>query len=84
MSRLIADVRSDIPVITYAIDLASLRKDMADLLMEVGENPRAASRKPVLFLAAVQQAAFTYSPNLASHTFEDMRSTGNLRLLRNR
>ena len=56
---------------------------MADLLMEVAESPAAATRDPILFVAAVHQAAFTYSPNLAAYTFEDMRSTGNLRLLRN-
>jgi hypothetical protein len=82
VDRLIADIESDIPVISYAIGLAGLRKDMADLLMAVAEDPTAASQKPAHFIAAVTQAAFTYSPNLASHTFEDMRSTGNLRLLR--
>ncbi len=82
VARLIADVETDIPTIEYAISLAELRKDMADLLMEVAESPAAATREPIRFIAAVQQAAFTYSPNLAAHTFEDMRSTGNLRLLR--
>jgi len=82
VGRLIADVETDIPTIEYAISLAELRKGMADLLMEVAENPAAATRNPVRFIAAVLQAAFTYSPNLAAHTFEDMRSTGNLRLLR--
>ena len=83
VARLIADVKSDVPVIEYAIELAGLRKEMADLLMEVAENPAAATRDPIRFVAAVHQAAFTYSPSLAVHTFEDMRSTGNLRLLRN-
>ena len=82
VARLIDDIESDIPIISHAINLANLRKDMADLLMDVAENPAAALGKPILFVAAVQQSAFTYSPNLASHTFEDMRSTGNLRLLR--
>ena len=80
--RLIADVQSDIPVINYAIELASFRKEMADLLMDVAENPTAATRNPVLFIVAAQQAAFTYSPVLAAYTFEDLRSTGNMRLLR--
>jgi hypothetical protein len=81
IARLIADIESDIPVIENAIDLASLRKDMADLLMDVAADPAAAAVQPVHFVTAVMQAAFTYSPNLASHTFEDMRSTGNLSLL---
>jgi hypothetical protein len=83
VARLIADVKSDVPVIEYAIELAGLRKEMADLLMEVAENPAAATRDPIRFVAAVHQAAFTYSPILAAYTFDDMRSTGNLRLIRN-
>ena len=82
IARLIDDIESDVPKIQYAIDLATMRKNMADLLMEVTVDPEAATRNPVFFVAAVQQSAFTYSPNLAAHTFEDMRSTGNLRLLR--
>jgi hypothetical protein len=83
VARLIADVEADIPAIGYAIELAGLRKEMADLLMEVAESPATATMHPVRFIVAVQQAAFTYSPSLTTHTFEDMRSTGNLGLLRN-
>jgi hypothetical protein len=82
LARLIDDIESDISTIGDAIELARLRKEMVDLLIDVVENPAAATERPVLFVAAVQQSAFTYSPNLASHTFEEMRSTGNLRLLR--
>lgn len=35
-----------------------------------------------MFLAAVAQAAFTYTPSLTSHTFEDLRSTGGMGLIR--
>jgi len=82
VARLTVDVESDIPVIQQAIELAKLRKGMADLLMRVAETPIAADEHPMHFIAAVQQAAFTYSPLLTNHTFDDMRSTGNLRLLR--
>ena len=82
VARLTIDVESDIPVIQLAIELAKLRKGMADVLMRVAETPTAANEHPMHFIAAVQQAAFTYSPNLTNHTFDDMRSTGNLRLLR--
>jgi hypothetical protein len=82
VARLITDVESDIPVIQQAIELAKLRKGMVDVLMRVVETPTAANEHPIYFIAAVQQAAFTYSPNLTNHTFDDMRSTGNLRLLR--
>jgi hypothetical protein len=83
IARLIADIETDVPSIEYAIELAVLRRGMADLLMQVVDDPDVALDRPVEFIASVRQAAFTYSPNLASHTFEDMQSTGNLRLLRN-
>ena len=82
VARLIADIKTDIPNIESAIELAGLRREMADLLIAAVDDPDAALDRPVEFIASVRQSAFTYSPNLASHTFEDMQSTGNLRLLR--
>lgn len=82
IQRLVADVGKDIPEIEYAIDLQSLRLELADLLIAAIETPEVALDKPVLFIGAVNQAAFTYTPELTSHTFENLRSTGNLRLIR--
>jgi len=82
VDRLIGDIESDLPNIEHAINLASLRMDMAELLMAVVDDPAVALDRPIEFVASVHQSAFTYSPSLTSHTFEDMRSTGNLRLLR--
>jgi len=82
IARLTNDIESDIPIIERAIELAKLRKGMADMLMRVAEAPATAYEHPILFIVAVHQAAFTYSPNLTNHTFDDLRATGNLRLLR--
>ncbi len=49
--------------------------------MDVSNDPAVATARPVEFLGAVSQAAFTYTPSLTSHTFADLRSTGNIRLL---
>jgi len=81
VKRLISDIEGDVPEIDYAISLAELRRDMGDLLIAASRDPEAAVAVPVLFLAAVRQAGFTYTPKLNSHTFEDLRSTGNMRLL---
>lgn len=82
INGLIADVEIDIPAIEYAIALQSLRLEFIDLLMDVALAPVAASEEPVAFLGAVKQAAYTYTPVLTSHTFENLRSTGDLRLIR--
>jgi len=81
VQRLIGDVEADIAAIQFAVDIASMRLRLADLLMEVSRDPAVALRRPVEFLGAINQAAFTYTPSLTSHTFEDLRSTGNMRLL---
>jgi len=82
VARLAADVARESEFLEQAIVLATIRKGMAELLMDVAEDSSAATRDPVRFVAAVQQAAYTYAPILSAHTFEEMRSTGNLRLLR--
>jgi hypothetical protein len=81
IDRLINDIQSDIPVIEYAITLQSIRLDLVDLLMEVAGNPEVKIEHPVVFLGAVDQAAYTYTPDLTEHTFENLRSTGDLKLI---
>jgi hypothetical protein len=81
VQRLISDMEMDVAAIQIAIDIASMRLRLADFLMEVSREPAVAITRPAEFVGAVNQAAYTYTPSLAAHTFEDLRSTGNMRLL---
>lgn len=83
IARLIAEVKDDLEQIDHAIELAEVRQGFGDLLIEASRNPLVAHQQPAMFLVAVAQAAFTFSPSLTSHTFEDLRSTGNMGLIRN-
>ena len=83
IARLAEDIERDIEEITYSIDLAAFRLDFANLLIAASRDPEIARDQPERFLAAVHQAAFTHTPALSSDTFEELRSTGNLVLLRN-
>ena len=82
VAGIVADIETDIPTIEYAIALQSLRLEFVDLLMEIAAAPAVATKDPILFLAAVHQAAYTYTPVLKSHTIENLRATGDLRLIR--
>lgn len=82
IDRLVADVQSDVPEIEYAIELQKLRLELVDLLLRVVEAPEAALESPALFMGAVSQAAYTYTPVLTSHTFQNLESTGDFRLIR--
>ncbi|MFT5140113.1 MAG: hypothetical protein ACI9H8_002042 [Lysobacterales bacterium] len=83
LARLTSDLESDIPALQLGIDLQTIRLEMSELLMASVEDPEAAVKNPAVFLAAVDQAAFTFTPTLVSHTFEDLRATGNMRLIQN-
>ncbi|MGI9263486.1 MAG: hypothetical protein ACR2QU_01070 [Gammaproteobacteria bacterium] len=82
ISRLMADLEEDIRNLEYSVSLAGVRLEFGDFLVDVGSNPSLALERPTYFLAAVSQAAFTYTPSLATHTFEDLRASGNLKLIR--
>jgi len=82
ITRLIAEVEDDIEQIRFAKDLAEVRQGFGDFLFEVMADPVVAEQQPSMFLASVAQAAFTFTPSLTSHTFEDLRSTGNMGLIR--
>ncbi len=81
IDRLIRDVDDSIPDIERAIEAHYLRRDFVELLMDVSVNPQAANEYPVLFMCAVIQSSYTYSPSLTAHTFDDLRSTGNMSLI---
>jgi hypothetical protein len=83
IARLIADVQTDIPAIEYAIELQTLRLELIDLLIGVAKEPVMAVEQPVVFLGSVIQASYTYTPVLTAHTFNSLRSTGDLRLILN-
>ena len=83
VKRLIIDIEADIVTLKYAIEIASLRLGFANLLVDVVRDPAAAEEKPSQFLVAVEQSSYTYTPSLTSHTFEVLRSTGNIGLILN-
>jgi hypothetical protein len=80
--RLTADIEADVPRASLAIGLAVQRRQFAELLMDVARDPHAATTQPARFLVAIESAAFTFTPAIGTQTIDDLRSTGNLRLIR--
>ena len=83
VSRLVSDLQTDMIEIEHAILLQQMRLGLVDLLIDVAAEPKVAMDKPTLFMGAVSQATYTYTPELTSYTFENLRSTGDLRFIRN-
>lgn len=80
--RLLADIETDIPRIEHAVARAAQRKRYAELLMAVSKDPGAAAADPARFLVALEAAAWTHTPALATYSFDDLRATGRLNLIR--
>ena len=83
LARLSDDINQDIRDISAGIELAELRLEFARLLMDAAEDQNVAIRSPVDFILAVDQSSYTFTPALTSNTFDELRSTGNIGLLRN-
>jgi len=82
IQRLIGNIEADIPSINNLIEIQALRLEYADLLIHVAQDPESATERPGEFLAAIVGASYTNYPALRSHTFDDLRSTGNLTVIR--
>ena len=82
IQRLIGNVGADIPNSKDLIEIQSLRLEYVDLLMHVVQDPESATERPGEFLAAIVGVSYTNYPTLRSHTFEDLRSTGNMAVIR--
>lgn len=83
IARLIEDVERDKTAINRAISLARVRLSLADLLINAAVDPEIVLRRPADFMAAVRQSSFTHTASLNTDTFEELRATGRLGLLRN-
>lgn len=82
IARLAADIERDVEAIQFSISLAEHRLGLADLLIAVAREPELARQRPAAFITAVHQSSYTHTPSLHSATFEELRSTGGLGLLR--
>ena len=82
IARLTNDVEHDITAIEYAKSLATYRLSLSNLLIEAAIEPEVARQQPIDFMTAIQQSSFTYTPSLNTDTFEELRATGSLGLLR--
>jgi len=51
-------------------------------LLTASAEPTIASRQPTEFIRALVRAGFTYSPYVSDHTFEEIKSAGELGIIR--
>ena len=82
IARLTGDVERDVTSIKFSIKLAEYRLSLANVLIAAAKDPQGVLDHPAMFITAIHQASFTNTPTLNNDTFEELRSTGGLSLLR--
>jgi hypothetical protein len=82
LQRIDAELRQDIAEFETGVTLAVRRRDYARLLMAALDDPELVRREPGEFLHALVRAGFTYSPTISDHTFEEIKSAGELGIIR--
>lgn len=83
LERISEDLKKDIQFQELAITLADRRMDYGHLLIDSIEDKDLAKDEPTRFIKALDQAGYSYTADIASTTFEEIKYSGDLKLIRN-
>jgi len=81
--QLIVDLRTDLEILADAKTLANRHDDAAQLVLDRLHGSAPAQASPAQMATAIHLAGFIYIPRASRVTYDELISTGNLRLLRN-
>lgn len=78
LTRMAVEMDLSIKDIEIAIALTNRRREMGELLMRSVSDPALVRSHPGLFVMAIPQAGYTYSPKVRSLAFDEARNAGDL------
>ena len=81
LERLVVNVEEDLEQLDRVMKLSSYRGSLLDDLMEAAKDPERVRERPVRFMIAVRDSGTTPNHLAWSDTYEEMISTGYVRLL---
>jgi len=82
LQRIDVELAEDITEFETAITLANRRIGDAQLILAVLADPTLATSTPTEFVRALVRAGFTFFPVVSDNTFEEIKSTGELGIIR--
>lgn len=83
LERLTENIEADSKAYESSKAHAEMRIGFLSLLIEIAKDPQQALAKPVQFMVAVRQSGYFVHPTVSKDTFEELKSTGYLRLFDN-
>jgi hypothetical protein len=82
LGRIAAELSQSITDIEECIEIARQREDLGRLLMDAALDEAPVREDPGRFILALRIGAYTFSPAIRSHAFDELRSVGELDLIR--
>jgi len=83
LQRLVIDLEKDIANLDNSINSNISRNERAEFLLNASENPELLAKDPTYFVQSIEYAGLTWNPVISDHTFEEIKSSGNLSTIRN-
>ncbi len=84
LMRIAGELDHTIVEIEDAIRIAEGREAMGRFLISTVDDPSLVPAEPGRFVTAVIQAGYTFSPTIRAHTFDEMKSAGDLAIFRDK
>lgn len=84
LERIASELESSIGSIENSIEAARKRQEYDIFLMRSVEEQEIVRADPGHFVKAVAMGGWTFAPYIRSHTFEEMKSTGDLAIFRDK
>ncbi len=82
LERIYNELALDIEEFDYGINLAETRRSMGELLLEALEDSGVVRANPLAFLISVEQAGYTFLPAVNDSTYEELKFSGDLAIIR--
>ena len=81
--RLQADINTDVENISSSIHANKTRMQRAEFLLASIDQPQLAEDSSTYFIRSIEYAGYTNNPIVSDNTFEEIKSSGKLSLIRN-
>ena len=81
--RLLTDINTDIENISSSIRLNKNRMQRAEFLLASMDQPQLAEDSATYFIRSIEYAGYTNNPVVSNNTFEEIKSSGKLSIIRN-
>jgi hypothetical protein len=83
LERLAIDLDEDLENIKSSLNANNRRVKRAEDLLKTTENPKLIEDDPTYFIQSIEYAGYTSDPVISNHTFEEIKSSGNLTMISN-